>query len=73
MRSDNGREYVNHSFRAFLKEKGIKHQTTVPYNPEQNGVAERTNRTIVERARSMLLEQFAKKGRNGCDSDVFNK
>jgi transposase InsO family protein len=40
-----------------LKAKGIHHQMTVPYTPQQNGVAERANRTIVERARSMLHDQ----------------
>jgi len=46
-------------FKAFkaLKENGIHHQTSAPYVPEQNGVAERANRTIVERARCMLHEQ----------------
>jgi transposase InsO family protein len=36
--------------------KGIRHQTTVPYTPQQNGVVERVNRTAVEKARSMLLD-----------------
>ena len=39
-----------------LRVSGIKHETTVPYSPQQNGVAERLNRTLVERARSMLME-----------------
>ena len=54
LRSDNGGEYTSKKFEQYLKWKGIIHQTTVPYTPEQNGVAERANRTIVERARSML-------------------
>ena len=37
-----------------MKEHGIQHQTTVPYNPEQNGTAERMNRTLLESARSMM-------------------
>lgn len=40
-----------------LKAKGIHHQTTIPYTPEQNGVAERTNRTVIEKARSMLHDR----------------
>jgi len=40
-----------------LKDCGIHHQKTAPYTPEQNGVAERANRTIVERARCMLHER----------------
>ena len=54
LRSDNGGEYCSKAFEAYLKEHGISHQLTVPYNPAQNGVAERMNRTIVESARSML-------------------
>lgn len=56
LRSDNGTEYVNNKFQQYLKSKGIIHQTTVPYTPEQNGVAERTNRSIVEKARCLLQE-----------------
>lgn len=57
LRSDNGGEYVSHAFDMYLKSNGIQHQTTIAYTPEQNGVAERANRTIVERARSMLHSQ----------------
>ena len=53
MRTDNGREYCSKAFDAYLKEN-FTHQLTVPYNPAQNGVAERMNRTVVESARSML-------------------
>lgn len=51
IRSDNGKEFVNNHFENFLKMHGIQHQTTIQYNPEQNGVAERVNRTLVEKAR----------------------
>ena len=54
IRSDNGGEYLSNNFKKFLKDHGIQHQVTVPYTPEQNGVAERANRIIVEAARSML-------------------
>lgn len=55
-RSDNGTEFVNHDMTQFFKENGIVHQTTVPYTPQQNGVSERVNRTVVEKARSMLQD-----------------
>ena len=55
LRTDNGGEYMSREFQDFLKLKGIKHQTTVPHTPEQNGVAERLNRTLVEKARTMLV------------------
>jgi len=54
LRSDNGGEYMSKSFRQLLNDHGIIHETTAPYHPEQNGVSERANRTIVERAKSML-------------------
>ncbi len=55
IRSDNGREYVSEKFCSFLVSNGIKRQLTVPYTPQQNGGAERANRTLVEMARSMLV------------------
>jgi transposase InsO family protein len=42
LRTDNG-EYTSTEFQDFLKEKGIRHETTVPHSPQQNGVAERMN------------------------------
>ncbi len=54
LRSDNGGEYLSKEFESFLKKNGIVHQLSVPYNPAQNGVAERMNRTIMESTRSML-------------------
>lgn len=54
MRSDNGTEFVNVDVSKILEEKGIRHQRTVPYSPEQNGSAEREMRTIVEAARTMI-------------------
>lgn len=56
LRSDNGTEYCNGAMSEFLRSSGIIHQTTVPYTPEQNGVAERMNRTLVEKARCMLFD-----------------
>ncbi|GJP39114.1 hypothetical protein CLOM_g23504 [Closterium sp. NIES-68] len=48
IRSDNGGEFIGADFEGELKRKGIQHQLTVPYNPQQNGVAERFNRTLQE-------------------------
>lgn len=55
LRTDNGLEYVNTEFSDYLKKAGIIHQTTTPYTPEQNGTAERFNRTLIEKAKCMLL------------------
>ncbi|KAG4061423.1 hypothetical protein PC123_g3730 [Phytophthora cactorum] len=54
LRSDNGMEFVNNKVADIWQRNGIVHQRTVPYSPQQNGVAERMNRTIMEKARSML-------------------
>ena len=55
-RSDNGGEYCSGIFRDFLKEQGIVHQFTIAYTPEQNGIAERANRTLEEKTRALLKE-----------------
>jgi len=54
LRSDQGGEYKSKAFNTYCKSNGIQQQFTVPHTPQQNGVAERWNRTLVESARSML-------------------
>ena len=56
LRTDNGGEYVLTEFESYLKKEGIEHQYTIPKTPEQNGVSERMNRTLVEKVRSMLVD-----------------
>ena len=56
LRSDNGTEYTSKDFRRLCVENKIKQEFTVPETPEQNGLAERFNRTVVEMARCMLIE-----------------
>lgn len=56
LRCDNGGEYASKTFKDFCKLKGIRTQYTVPYSPEQNGVAERFNRTILEKARCLIFD-----------------
>jgi transposase InsO family protein len=55
-RSDNGGEYVNAAVDQLLRSRGIAPQNSMPYTPQQNGKAERLNRTLLERIRAMLLE-----------------
>ena len=55
--SDNGGDYVDKEFTDYCAKEDIRIEWTTPYNPEQNGVVERKNRTIVEAARSMLYDQ----------------
>lgn len=54
LRTDNGGEYMSKDFQAYLTLNGIEHQLTIPHSPQQNGVAERLNRTLMESARAML-------------------
>ncbi|KAI3509130.1 hypothetical protein L1887_24156 [Cichorium endivia] len=54
LRSDRGGEYMANYFQDFLKHHGIHHQLTTSYTPQQNGVAERKNRALMEMARSMI-------------------
>jgi transposase InsO family protein len=56
LRTDNGGEYTSKQFRDYLLSEGIRHELTIPKTPEQNGVAERMNRTLVETVRSMLFD-----------------
>ena len=56
LRTDNGGEYVSAEFQSYLKKEGVCHELTVPKTPEQNGVAERMNRTLVESVRAMLAD-----------------
>jgi transposase InsO family protein len=57
LRSDNGGEYTSDDFRDFCKEEGIKRELAVSYNPQQNGVAERKNRSIIDFAKAMIHDQ----------------
>ncbi|KAA0066633.1 hypothetical protein E6C27_scaffold979G00520 [Cucumis melo var. makuwa] len=54
LRTDNDLEFVNNKFNNFCKSKGITRHFTVTYTPQQNGLAERLNRTIMERTRCLL-------------------
>ncbi|EOY22757.1 Uncharacterized protein TCM_014834 [Theobroma cacao] len=56
LRTDNGGEYTSSEFTSYLENEGIHHQLTAPYCPEQNGVSERKNRTIIEMSRCLLFE-----------------
>jgi hypothetical protein len=55
--SDRGGEFMSRDFKEFYNEHGIKREYTIPRTPQQNGVAERQNRTVQEMARSMMNEK----------------
>ncbi|KAD3066376.1 hypothetical protein E3N88_34256 [Mikania micrantha] len=56
IRSDQGTEFKNHVLNSFCESKGITRQFSAPRTPQQNGVAERRNRTLIEAARTMLSD-----------------
>jgi hypothetical protein len=54
IRTDNGGEYLSNEWKNYYIEIGIRHEFTTPYTPQQNGLAERKNRTLMDASRSML-------------------
>ena len=59
--ADNGTEFTNSSIKDFFSQKGIQITFSAPYSPAQNGIAERLNRTLLEKARAMLLSHNSPK------------
>jgi transposase InsO family protein len=57
LRSDGGKEYFSGQFNDYLQQMGIRREFSCTYVPEQNGVAERKNHSIVKAARAMLEEK----------------
>ncbi|GKA74917.1 putative ribonuclease H-like domain-containing protein [Tanacetum coccineum] len=58
IRSDHGTEFKNHAMNELCAKKGIKREFSVARTPQQNGVAERKNRTLIEAARTMLADSL---------------
>lgn len=56
LQTDNGKEFRNDAFDDFLRESGIRRRLTVTHTPQQNGVAERRNRTLLDMTRCLLIE-----------------
>lgn len=56
MQTNGGEEYVNSMMKSFLDQKGIEHQISCLYTPQQNGIAERKHRHLVETALSLMIE-----------------
>uniref|UniRef100_A0A2N9GH76 Integrase catalytic domain-containing protein n=1 Tax=Fagus sylvatica TaxID=28930 RepID=A0A2N9GH76_FAGSY len=56
LRTDRGREYLSDQFKDLCEEKGIRRQLTISNTPQQNGVAERRNRTLLDMVRSMMAQ-----------------
>lgn len=56
--TDNGGDYCSTIFKNYCREHGIRKETTAPYTPQQNGIAERYNRTLMEMSRAMIFEKY---------------
>jgi hypothetical protein len=56
IRSDNGGEFISYRFKSLLRKHAIKHETSAPYSPHQNGTVERAWRSLFSMARCLLLE-----------------
>ncbi|XP_021596606.1 uncharacterized protein LOC110603210 [Manihot esculenta] len=56
IRTDNGKEFLSHNYRSLLMNKGIIHQRSCPYTPQQNGVVERKHRHILDTARALKMQ-----------------
>jgi transposase InsO family protein len=56
IRSNSGSKFKKFQVEEYLEEEGIKHEFFAPYTPQQNGVVERKNRTLIDMARTMLGE-----------------
>nr|GFC76927.1 putative ribonuclease H-like domain-containing protein [Tanacetum cinerariifolium] len=56
IQTDKGTEFLNQTLYAYFAVEGIQHQTSIARTPEQNGIVERRNRTLVEAARTMLSD-----------------
>jgi len=56
LQTDRGREYLSDMFKGYYEEKGISRYLTIPYTPQQNGVAERKNHTLLDMVRSMMAQ-----------------
>lgn len=57
LKSDRGGEFTSNKFNEYCDEHGIKRQLTAPRKPQQNGIGERRNRSIVECARTLLIRK----------------
>ncbi|GAU28641.1 hypothetical protein TSUD_159220 [Trifolium subterraneum] len=57
LRTDGGGEYTSKDFENFYISQGIVHEITAPYTPQHNGMAERKNRTLLDMARSMIMQK----------------
>ncbi|KAL6312268.1 hypothetical protein AAG906_025647 [Vitis piasezkii] len=70
LRSDNGGEYIDGGFSEYCAAQGIRMEKTIPGTPQQNGVAERMNRTLNERARIPMEFRLPEEVWSGKENEV---
>nr|GEY47611.1 hypothetical protein [Tanacetum cinerariifolium] len=68
IRTDNETKFINQTLREYYEQVGISHETLVAHSPQQNGVVERCNRTLIEVARTMLIYAQALKSQTTPES-----
>ena len=56
LRQDNAKEFLSEQFKTYCLDAGILQEKTIPETPQQNGLAERCNRTLLEMARCLLID-----------------
>ena len=56
LRQDNAKEFLSEQFKTYCLDAGILQEKTIPETPQQNGLAERRNRTLLEMARCLLID-----------------
>lgn len=56
LKTHNGMEFLSHEFQLFCQLKGIQRQTTLPGNPQQNGIIESMNRTLLDKGKVYAIE-----------------
>ena len=57
LKLDRGGEFTSREFEVFYNDKGIKRQTSAPMTPPQNGIVERINRSVIDYARTLMMEK----------------
>ena len=72
LRSDRGGEFLAGAFQDVCEKAGIRHHFTAPYSPQQNGVVERKNRTVMEMARALLKKHESSREILGRRSQAFS-
>ena len=58
MRSNRGGEFTSNEFEMFCNDRGIKRLTSAPRTPPKNGIVERSNRSVIDYTRTLMMEKY---------------